>query len=203
MRLLMVLLILPAAFACVVPTNSMEITKSTTFCSDVYYVNNGIKITQSDVTLTCEGTVLKSWRGGRGIVIENANNITIQGCRVMNYNIGIVVSNASRVLLDDNHLIRNQIGVRLLDVSESATYNHDVSLNMPIDIVRSTGNIISATNKPLHESFCETNFCNKERSTVEHFMTPKLTPNQMQNWLSGQVGKSKQRLFEWVFGGLF
>src|SRR5690606_218588 len=126
MRLLVLLLIIPAAFACVVPTNSMEITQSTALCSDVYYINNGIRITQSDIMLTCEGTVLKSWRGGRGIVLEHVNNVTIKGCRVMNYNIGILVSNASRVLLEDNHLIKNQIGVRLLDVSESATYNHDV-----------------------------------------------------------------------------
>jgi len=202
MKLVLFVLLSTFACACIVPENAMILKESATLCSDVYYLNNGITIAASNVKVVCEGTVIKSWRGGRGITIENVNNVTVTGCRIMDYNIGIIATNTSQLLLEDNHLIRNQIGVRFVNVKESATYNHDVSLNAPLEVMKSEGNVISATNKAFRDEFCKTNFCNKQRNTVEHFMTPKITQDQMQSWLSTQVGKSKPRLFNWVFGNL-
>jgi len=147
--------------------------------------------------------VLKSWSGGTGFVIKNVENVTVSGCRLVSYDLAFDVENASRVLLEDNHLVRNKVGVRALDVRESATFNHDISLESPFDVIRSANNAFSLTNKYVDGVFCDKNFCNEQRNAIERFMIPATTLPQLKHWLVEHVtGKREEALRDWVFGFL-
>ena len=196
-------LLVPGALACVVPTDNMQIAESAEFCADVYYLDNGIHITSSDVTLDCAGAVLKSWNGGKGISIEHVENVTVKRCRVLHYQNGIYVRNSSSVFLLDNHLIHNQEGTRFVVVTDSATFNHDVSLVKPITVLESRNNVISFSNRVVSGSFCKQNYCNKQQKVIEHAMIPEATLPELKSWLSNTIGgKTPQRLYNWLVSGL-
>jgi len=154
--------------------------------------------------VNCNSAILKSWNGNEGILIVHSNNVTVVGCRVLNYQTGIFVRNSTSVYLRDNHLIKNEVGTRFDLVSDSATLNHDVSLRMPFELIASRNNAVSLLNKRVSGNFCAENFCNERRNAVVLFVQPKTAEPEMSNWLLEQLTgkKSAQRLFDWVFGGL-
>jgi len=202
MRILLLVLLAPAVLACVVPEDGMLIDQSMQFCNDVFYVNN-ISVSGDNINIDCNSAVLKSWTGGTGILIENSANITVSGCRIVNYDTGFQVENSTRVFLDDNHLIRNKIGTLFVGVSDSATLNQDISLQESFLVFNSNNNVLSLTNRVVRGDFCQDNFCNKQRSTVALFVQPRTTLPQMKDWLIEQItGKSSKKLFNWVFGDL-
>lgn len=201
MKYLLFLLLAPAVLACIVPQNGMKIDKSVDFCTDVFYLDKGIFISGDDIVINCNGAVLKSWSGGRGISIDDSKNITINGCRILNYNIGIFVENSTRVFLNDNHLVKNKVGARFVNVSDSATFNHDVSLQLPFEVFESVNNVFSLTNKVVNGKFCSSNFCNERRDAVFLFASPRATNEQMSAWLFGGL-KTAARLRSWVFGSI-
>ncbi len=196
-------LLIPAALACVVPRDGMMIGKSVDFCTDVYYLDKGILIEGKNLNLDCNGAVLKSWKGGRGISIEHSANVTITNCRVVNYNIGLHVRNSTEVYLEDNHLVKNKIGTRFVLVSDSATFNHDVSLSVPFEINQSEDNILSLTNKFVEGDFCSANFCNEKRSAIDSFVEPEMSAPVMESWLLDQLTgrNSIKKFYDYVFGG--
>jgi len=201
MKWLLFVLLAPTVLACVVPQNGMVIDYSVQFCSDVYYFNQGISISGDNILVDCDGAVLKSWTGGKGISIEHSSNITVTGCRLVSYDKGFYVRNSTKVFLEDNHLVKNQVGARFVVVSDSATFNHDVSLIQPFEILESDHNILSLSNKFVSGDFCSENFCNEHRNAVELFLQPKTTPVQMGDWLLEHLGvKTAERLKNWVFG---
>lgn len=72
------------------PTNGCTITKNTTFNHDTYYLPNGISISNSSVTLDCNGAVLLGYGSSHGIrVFEAQNNCTIKNCNIKNFSNGI------------------------------------------------------------------------------------------------------------------
>lgn len=199
---LLAILLAPVALGCVVPRDGMVIAGSVQLCTDVYYLDTGLIIVGSDVALDCNGAVLKSWNGGKGISIEHVSNVTVTKCRIVNYNVGLYVRNATQVYLEDNHLVKNSIGTRFTVVRDSATFNHDVSLTAPFEILESENNVLTLTNKFVEGSFCGNNFCNEQRNTVTLFVQPKTTPAQLENWLVDQLTgkKSLQKFYDYVFG---
>ncbi len=198
----LVVLLAPVVLACVVPEDGMLIDASIQLCSDVHYLNKGISITGSDITVDCNGAVLKSWYGGKGISIEHSTNITVSGCSIVSYNMGIYVRNSTKVFLNDNHLVRNNIGTRFVLVSDSVTSNQDVSLGVPFEVVESYNNVLSLTNKVVSGSFCTNNFCN-EGSAAAEFVKPRIEAVNLQSWLHTQLNKTYNgTLHEWVFGSL-
>jgi hypothetical protein len=204
MRFLIFVLIAPAVFACVIPTDGMVVRESVVFCSDVYYLSNGITIKGSDIEISCKGTVLKSFTGGDGISIENSNNVTVKGCRINGYDVGFNVVNATSVFLSDNHLVKNKVGASFSRVYRSSTLNQDVSLSAPFVVSESEKNALSLTNKFVNGSFCDSNYCNLHRDAVVLASKPKLSRQGMAVWFSTQFGaKSQSRLHSWVFGNLF
>ena len=201
MKYLLFLLFTPVVLACVVPEDGMKIASSVEFCSDVYYLNKGVSLSGQNIMFDCKGAVLKSWSGGKGISIEHSSNVTVAGCRIVNYNTGFYVRNSTQVFLTDNHLVRNKIGTRFVVVADSATFNHDVSLSAPFEVVESRNNAISLTNKPVAGKFCNANFCNERRDAVLLFVQPRTSLPQMHSWLLDQLTgrKSVQRLYDWAF----
>lgn len=200
---LLLLVLVPGVFACVVPEDGMVVGSSLSFCSDVYYLDNGISIVGSNIKVDCDGAVLKSWNGGKGVSIEHSSNVTLSNCRIVSYNTGIYVRNSSQVFLEDNHLVRNQVGSRFVVVSGSATFNHDVSLKSAFEIFESENNVVSLTNKRVEGDFCVVNFCNGSRNAVSLFVQSKNDVPQFHSWFLDQLTgkKSAQKLHDWVFGG--
>ena len=205
MKYWVLLLCMPAVLGCVVPRDGMSIGKSLQLCTDVYYLNHGLSISGKDITLDCNGAVLKSWSKGKGISVEDSSNITVSGCRIVHYSYGFYVKNSTRIFLNDNHLVRNLVGTRFVSVSDSATFNHDVSLGAPFEVHESAHNVISLTNKPVTGDFCGENFCNAQRNTITSFVQPETTMPQMHSWLIDQLTgrKTTKRLKNWIFGGFF
>lgn len=204
MKFWIFLLLASSVLACVDPTDGMVVRESVAFCSDVYYLSNGITIKGSDIEVSCRGTVLISFTGGEGISIENSNNVTVKGCRVNGFDVGFDVKNATSVFLSDNHLVKNKIGARFSRVFRSSTLNQDVSLSAPFDIFESEKNALSLTNKFVNGSFCDINYCNLHRDAVVLASKPKLSRQGMAVWFSTQFGtKSQSKLYSWVFDNLF
>lgn len=204
MKFLLFLLIIPISLACVVPKEGMIVRESVEFCSDVFYMSEGPVIKGSGIEVICKGTVLKSWKGGTGISVENSNNVSVKGCRLTGFDIGFEILNATLVVLSDNHLLKNKIGVRFGKVSRSATFNQDVSLSSAFIVSESEKNALSLTNKFVTGGFCENNYCNIHRDAALLAATPKLSRAGMSVWFAGQFDKkSKSRLQSWAFGNLF
>lgn len=204
MKWVWLVLLAPAVMACVVPESGMRIDESAVFCADVLSLEEGLTISGENINVQCDGTVFKSWSGGKGISIEHATNVTVSGCRLISYDIGLYVRNSSHVFLQDNHLVKNKVGTRFVVVSKSATRNHDVSLQAPFELLESEGNAISLTNKVVEGEFCKTNYCNKDRGALDMFLLAQTPSEDMAFWLGDQVAKdAAQALFERAFGSLF
>ncbi len=83
--------------ACVTPADELYVNNDTTLCSGTYTVNDAdnlglIKINASDLTLTCNNTVLDGDSTGAAIrIIESKTNVTITGCNITDYDYGIRV----------------------------------------------------------------------------------------------------------------
>ncbi len=203
MKWLLVVMMAPAVAACLVPQDGMIITQSEVVCADVFYLDKGLFVSGENISIDCDGAVLKSWSGGVGIIIENAVNISVKGCRLVNYDAGFKVINSSSVHLEDNHLVRNKIGVRLEKVTGSATYNHDVSLRAAFEVLESSNNVLSLTNKAVYGAYCDDNFCNEDRSAVEKHLAPRFSLNQLQEWFEKKIiGKSVSQLKSALLTGL-
>lgn len=200
--IIVLVLLMPAALACVVPRDGMMIRKSAEFCTDVYYLDKGISIEGNNLDIDCNGAVLKSWKGGRGISIEHSANVTVSNCRIVNYNIGFYARNSTELYFEDNHLVRNKIGTRFVLVSGSATFNNDVSLSAPFEMNQSENNVLSLTNKFVEGNFCSENFCNEKRNAVELFVQPKISAPVMESWLLDQLTgrNSIKKFYDYVFG---
>lgn len=196
MKLWVFLLVAPVVLACVSPGDGVLFDSSADLCTDVFYLDHGIFISGSNIVINCNGAVLKSWSGGRGITISDSVNVTVIGCRVVNYDVGFFVENSSRVFLNDNHLVKNDVGVHFKGVSDSTTFNHDVSLVLPFEVFDSRDNVLSLTNKVVSGGFCSLNFCNERRNAVFLFAAPESTVEEMGSWL---FGKTAVRLRNWVF----
>lgn len=203
MKWLLVVMMAPAVAACLVPQDGMIITQSEVVCADVFYIDKGLLIAGENISIVCDGSVLKSWSGGTGIIIENSVNVSVKGCRLVNYDAGFKVLNSSLINLDDNHLVRNKIGVRLEKVTGSATYNHDVSLRAAFEVLDSSNNVLSLTNKAVYGAYCKNNFCNEDRLAVEKHLEPRFSFGQLQEWFEKKViGKSISQLKSVLLTGL-
>ncbi len=205
MRLLFLFLLLvsaPIALACIVPENGMRAEGIVELCSGVFYLDKGIVINSSNVLLSCNEAVLKSWAGGVGISITSSSNVTVKNCQITGYDIGFRVRNSTWVFLHDNHLLRNNIGTIFSGVNHSAILNNDVSLRSTLEVISSSNNALSFTNKFIRNSFCRDNFCNLQKEAVFIFMRPQTTGNSLQNWLLGQFDNSEAKFKSWVFEGI-
>ncbi len=198
----MLVLFAPLVLACVVPEDGMVIDSSMQFCNDVYYFDRGISVNGDNVNIDCNHAVLKSWSGGTGVSVLHSSNVTILDCRIVNYDVGLYAFNSSKVFFNDNILVKNRIGSKFVNLSDSATFNHDVSLSVAFEISDSRNNVLSLTNKQLHGSYCSVNFCNQPRSTVSLFVAPKTPVSRMKTWLFDQLSGKNSDFHSWFFSSL-
>ncbi len=165
-QLLIILLLLPAAAAagCYEAFDQMEITADTVLCNKAFDVPSGIKIRTDGVTLDCNGAIIRGTavQDGQGIIIDHADNATIKNCNILNFDVGVYVKEGNRNNIYHNALLKNRIGIRLLQAFENRFEdNADKSLLKPVSSLSSKFNSLWLTNKELEVEFCEVNMCNQ------------------------------------------
>ena len=169
------LLISPvSALNCTTPYAGMNISESVVFCSNSYKLNQPIFITSSNVTLDCNGAIIygENYAAGTGIDISNVSNVSVKNCRLLKFQSAFIIKDSDRIFVLDNFLLDNNIGLSILRTEDSAFYNYDVN-HIPVFLAKSFNNIVSTTNRPFYDEFCNTNFCNKKRSVVDSFVEQK------------------------------
>ncbi len=142
----------------------MRVTKDITLCNKAYDVPSGITIKTDNILLDCNGAIIRGTavQDGQGIIIDNADNVTVKNCNILNYDVGIYVKDANRNTIIQNALLKNKIGVRMLNAHENRFEdNADKSLLKPVSAIASKFNSFYLTNKDLDKDFCETNLCNQ------------------------------------------
>lgn len=84
-------------------THSIVISHSTPFIPGTYKVANSgeflLKVTGSNYTLDMKGVNLNGYGTGTGILISNANYVTLENCNVKGFTWGIILKNCSHVTL--------------------------------------------------------------------------------------------------------
>ena len=75
-------------------------------CSD-----DGLVIGEDDITLDCNGHKIRGMGDGRGVYINNKENVKIKNCEVSNFNTGITIVSSRWNYVRDNILKNNSRGV--------------------------------------------------------------------------------------------
>src|SRR5574341_859731 len=163
--ILMFLLVLPMAAAeCIEPTDGMTIRENILFCSSTYDIPNGITIGANDVVLDCGTAVLRGVVGESeiGIKAENVDHITIKNCNIVTFTQGIYLKNVTNSLIEENAILKNRIGIRMLDSYENIIReNSDKSFQFAVSSINSKFNVVMLGNKEIERTFCEVNACNE------------------------------------------
>lgn len=156
-----VFLAVSVSASCVVPASGRLVDKSTRLCSGNYVLKGGLSVGADNFVLDCGGAVLQGDFVGAGIVVRDKKNVSITNCHLVNWVEGVVVDGSESVVLKGLHLIRNQVGVVFKNskfgvVDESV----DISLQVPVRMINSSGNLVRFENKVVSGEFCEMNSCN-------------------------------------------
>lgn len=130
--LFVVILLLPIANAvCIVPAENMEIKENAVFCLGTYNIENGIKITNSNLILYCNSSVLVGNGIGYGIILKNVNNVEIKNCNISNFEVGIYVDSSNSNKIFSNYLSKNKFGIASFNSA-----NNDIGSNAFADNAR-------------------------------------------------------------------
>ncbi|MEM4263983.1 MAG: right-handed parallel beta-helix repeat-containing protein [Candidatus Woesearchaeota archaeon] len=160
--LFMIILSTAVQADCQKPMNGKTYTSDKRFCSNTFYLPDGIIVGRDNIVIDCNHAVLKGNNfEGIGIIIKNKNNVVIKNCKIANYAVGISIQDSKNITFYGNTLMRNNMGIRLYQVSDSTfCENRDISLDRIMRMIESQNNTISFTNKKIEEDFCRYNWCN-------------------------------------------
>ncbi|MEM4247377.1 MAG: NosD domain-containing protein [Candidatus Woesearchaeota archaeon] len=163
-HLLVLIAFLPCVFStCEDAFDLMQITKDTILCNKAYDVPSGITIKTDNITLDCNGAIIRgtALQDGQGITVDHANGVTVKNCNILNYDVGIYVKEGNRNTIKNNALLKNRIGVRMYQAFENRFENNaDKSILKPVSSLASKFNTFWITNKELDRDFCKENICN-------------------------------------------
>ena len=164
LALMLILLSGLASAECTDALDGMIIKEDTTFCSDSYDVFNGIKIDADNIVLDCGTAVLRgNMQEGTAITIENRKNVTIANCNIVTFHVGIYILNSSFITFEDSALLKNRIGIRMMNAFENKLVKiADKSTQTPLSIINSKFNLFDI-NKRIDEDYCDDNLCEGEK----------------------------------------
>jgi len=89
------------------PHLGLQVIDDTLLCNGTYYLNTStqvINISSNNLTLECNQTVIVGNISGKGLFVQDQNNLTIKGCTFISYNQGMSLSNVS-----DSNVTNNSI----------------------------------------------------------------------------------------------
>jgi len=104
-------------------------------------------------TLNCRG---KSFLGNKvqnsyAIYIDNKSNITIKGCKIINFDYGIIIYNSSFINLINNNIKKNNFGLYIFDSFDLNISNNSICYNTNYDVYAS--NEINGTSNTCSKTF--------------------------------------------------
>jgi len=157
---------------CVVPTDGMVITSDTTFCPGTYSLPNGITINANNITLDCDGAILKYENKSNiylagGLLLLKGDNNTIKNCIIQNSSTGISDKGTGGGQIgdwcrDNNKIINNTItsnkynGIRLCGNNNIIENNIIKENGLGIGSVNA-GIFISGNETIIRENYVENN----------------------------------------------
>jgi parallel beta-helix repeat protein len=121
---------------CVVPSDGLSITASTTLCPGTYEIadqgqDGVIRLMADDVDLNCQGAKLMGSGTGTGIVATGRSNVRLRYCQIRDYAVGIGLRGGSAPQIEGCVLENNaQAGVLLLDTSGASLTHNVVTTNV-------------------------------------------------------------------------
>lgn len=182
--LLAVLSLIPPVLAvsrsCTTVLDPPRISQSTRLCAD-NYARAGVSITADNIVLDCGTGVLKGDFKNAGIIIQDRKNVTLKDCQVANYDVGILVKNSHDVRVINANLIRNLVGIKLIDSSSVIVENSlDISIRKPVQLINAVGNVFHYSNKRLEGDQCRLNQCNAASGIAanEHALAKDARPKK-------------------------
>jgi parallel beta-helix repeat protein len=124
--------------ACTTPTENLNINSNTVLCNGTYYlddvgVDGAIRITDNDVNLTCNNTVLigSSLSSSKGIYTSQTKNVIINQCIISNYSRGIELRYVrSSYLLKNNITNTSYAGIYIYNSNHSTLQENYFDKNL-------------------------------------------------------------------------
>lgn len=130
-RLILIILLLPLAYAaCVVPVNQMTVNESVRFCTGIYNITDGIRITKSNVELDCDGATLNGSHDSIGVFAQEVANIKILNCRISGYRSAVYLTRVEDSSVYDNSLSNNAYGAYVLESRGINLIGNDIFSNV-------------------------------------------------------------------------
>ena len=161
------LALLPLALAeddsCVEAYDLMPVTQTMILCTKAYDLPSGLTIKTSNITLDCNGALMRGTgvQEGTGITLDNVENVEVKNCNLLNYNTGVLLQNSNRNHIDKNNLLKDNIGIKLFESFENRfESNSDKSLVAPVSAIASKFNTVLLSRTDIDPDFCQVNACN-------------------------------------------
>lgn len=107
---------------CIIPKSSLVLNSSAVFCDGRYYINDKISLTGDNILLTCLNTTLIGDRTSTGLSIKNADNLSINGCELINFNNAVSIINVDKIDLSNTRFVNNSFALNTFNVN---TINSD------------------------------------------------------------------------------
>ena len=158
---MVVLLILAvsAQAVCVKPVDGLRVTYDTTFCPGSYELERGIRIMHSNLVVTCENTTLLGSYIDYGFQLINANNVSILGCSVMQFQSGVYLSASNQNSFSSLHFANNSYAATLVKSYENSFSN--IGGQNQLYVNGGAFNVFDF-DKPVIGTFCKVNACNEK-----------------------------------------
>jgi parallel beta-helix repeat protein len=111
------LIFIPTAFAqCVVPFDGMALSSSRVLCEGTFEAGN-ILVEGMGTAIECNGTILKGSGENAGFLIDFSHGVSVTGCTMEDFEVGMSVHGSKDVVLEGNTFLRNKIGIAEQDSS--------------------------------------------------------------------------------------
>lgn len=166
-RFLLFLLLASVVVAdCDILSDNSEVSRSLKLCVDTFDIPSGVKVTGSNIVLDCNGAILRGdvSRSNIGLHLVDVVNVSVRNCNILTFHTGILLENTVSSVVEDSGLLKNAIGVRLLNSFENSIVRiNDKSRLKAVSVINSKFNIISLDNKRVDDEFCSVNACNVVR----------------------------------------
>ncbi len=88
-----------------------EITTDTWVCPKKYYLDNGVKILADNIKFNCHDAEINGIQNGAGIDLTQRSGVTIYGCTIKEYIVGINMYLSNDNIIKDNTIINELIGI--------------------------------------------------------------------------------------------
>jgi hypothetical protein len=168
---LLALALIPAVIAddCVEAYDSMPVSETMILYTKAYDLPTGIMMTTSNVTLDCNGAMIRGdgVEKGTGITLEGVEGVEVKNCNLLNFNVGVQLINSNRNIIDKNNLLKENTGIKLFESFENRfESNSDKSLLTPINGISSKFNTIFISRVDLDADFCKVNTCNSRADII-------------------------------------